>query len=316
MKKLLSMGCIVALAAGACAGATGSPDSLPDGRLPVVATHSILGEFVTIVGGDRIIVRTLVGPQGDAHEFEPRPTDAAAIAEAAILFENGLGFEPWLDDLYAASGSGAVRVVATDSMVPLPAAGLSGRGGAEGGPGDLGQLDPHVWHDVTNAMRMVENVQAALLKADPSHADVYAANADAYLAQLTELDAWVRQQVERLPAGRRKLVTSHDTFGYFAVRYGFDVVGTALGGTTAGLADPSAGAIAELVEAIKAAGVRAIFAENVSNPGLMRQIAAEAGVELAPLLYTDALGEPGGAGDTYVKAIRYNVSTIVDALRK
>ena len=316
MKKLLSMACIAALAAGACVGATGSPDSVPDGRLPVVATNSILGEFVTIVGGERVALRILVGPQGDAHEFEPSPADAAAIAQAAILFENGLGFEPWLDDLYAAADSGAVRVIATDGSVRLPAADLSGRGGTEDGPGELSQVDPHVWQDVTNAMRMVENVRAALLAADPSHTDVYATNVDAYLDQLAELDAWVRQQVEKLPAARRLLVTSHDTFGYFAARYGFDVIGTALGGTTAGLADPSAGAIAELVEAIKAAGVPAIFAENVSNPGLMRQIAAEAGVELAPPLYTDALGEPGSAGDTYVKMIRYNVSTIVDALSK
>jgi len=311
VKTWLSLGWIVALAAAGCSGAAGLRDTTPDGRLSVVATHSILGDLVANVGGDRLTVRTLVGPQGDAHDFEPRPADAAAVADAAVVFENGLGFELWLDKLYAASDSAAVRVVATDGIAPLPVA----ERGAEGGPGGGGKLDPHVWHDVTKAIRIVENVRAALLTADPSNARIYTANAEAYIAQLSELDTWVREQVGRLPPERRLLVTPHDTFGYFAARYGFVVVGTALGGTTAGLADPSAGTIAELVEAIKSAGVRAIFVENVSNPGLMQQIAADAGVELAPSLYTDALGEPGSAGDSYVKMIRYNVSTIVDALR-
>jgi ABC-type Zn uptake system ZnuABC Zn-binding protein ZnuA len=162
-------------------------------------------------------------------------------------------------------------------------------------------------------MAIVEVIRDALVAADPDNAALYTANAEAYLAELTELDAFIEAQVAELPVERRKLVTTHDTFGYFAARYGFEIVGTALGASTEA-ADPSAGAIAELVEAIRAAGVPAIFAENVSNMRLMETIAREAGVTLAPDLYTDALGAPGSPGATYLEMMRYNVTTIVQAL--
>ena len=297
-RNLRRIGLIAALLAAGCSGNGGSAT----GQLRVVATHSILGDLVQNVGGNQIELRTLVGPGADAHEFEPSPADGVALAEAVLIFENGLEFETWLDDLYAASGSKATRVVVTEGIEPLAAA-----------EDDHSALDPHVWHDVTNVMRMVERIRDSLVQADPARADTYTANAVAYLAQLRELDAWIVDQVDTLPVNRRKLVTSHDTFGYFAQRYGFEILGTVLGVSTE-VADPSAGDIAELVEDIKAAGVPAIFAENVSNPKLMEQIANEAGVQLAPALYTDALGEPGSAGDTYLKMIRYNVTTIVTAL--
>ncbi len=279
------------------------PAGAPAGRLKVIATYSILGDLVRNVGGDEVELRTLVGPGGDAHEFEPSPADGVALAEAALIFENGLELETWLDDLYSASGSKATRVVVTEGIEPLAA--------SEGEPGEV---DPHVWHDAAHVMRMVGRIRDNLVQADPAHTDTYTANAEAYLTQLRELDAWIADQVNTLPDDRRKLVTSHDTFGYFARRYGFEILGTALGSVSTAVADPAAGEIAELVEEIKAAGVPAIFAENVSNPRLMEQIALEAGVQLAPALYTDALGEPGSDGDTYLKLIRYNVTTIVTAL--
>jgi len=302
--RAMSSVLIVALMAAGCAGTPTQPGSGGAGRLKVVATFSILGDFVRSVGGDEIEVRVLVGPGGDAHEFAPSPADGVALAEAALVFENGLGFEPWLDDLYAASGSKAGRSVATEGIQPMSAA------------EEAGETDPHVWHDVTHAMQMVETIRAALTQADPANAQTYQANADAYIAELRELDAWVMPQVQTLPEARRKLVTSHDTFSYFAARYGFEVVGTALGAASTEVADPAAGEIATLVEAIKATGVPAIFAENIANPRLMEQIANEAGVQLAPTLYTDALGEPGSAGDTYLKLMRYNVTTIVAALSR
>lgn len=160
---------------------------------------------------------------------------------------------------------------------------------------------------------MLEAIRNALVGAGPDNATTYARNADAYLAELEELDAFVQEQVATLPEERRKLVTTHDTFGYFADRYGFEVVGTALG-ITIEASDPSAGKIAALVEAIRVTGVPAIFAENVSNPALMETIAREVGVELAPTLFTDALGEPGSEGATYLEMVRYNVTTIVTAL--
>ncbi len=178
-----------------------------------------------------------------------------------------------------------------------------------------GEYDPHIWHSVANARIMVQNITAALVAADPDNAATYEANATAYLGELGKLESFIQQEVAQLPAERRKLVTTHDTFGYFARDYGFEVVGTALGITTEA-ADPSAGEIAALVAEIQAAGVPAIFAENIANPRLMETIAQEAGVEIGPMLFTDALGEPGSAGETYIDMMRYNVTAIVTALQE
>ncbi|MEJ7762664.1 MAG: zinc ABC transporter substrate-binding protein [Thermomicrobiales bacterium] len=300
--------------------AQGSPVA-DDSPLNVAVSFSILADLVANVGGDAVSVSVLVPSGSDAHTFEPSPDDVAIIEGADLLFENGLGFESWLDDLYGASGSAAERVVVTDGL-DLIEAGAGDEDHAdegehadedEGGHAD-GEHDPHVWHDVANAIAMTETIRDALSRVDPANASTYAANADAALASLTELDAFVVERVAGLDEDQRKLVTSHDTFGYFARRYGFEVIGTALGSMATESGDPSAQQIAGLVDAIDAAGVPAIFAENVSNPDLMRSIADEAGVELAPPLYTDALGEPGGDADTYDEIIRHNVTTIVTAL--
>jgi zinc/manganese transport system substrate-binding protein len=300
-------------------------------RLPVVATFSVLGDLVQNIGGDLVEVTTLVGPGGDAHTFEPTPADSAKLAGAQVIFENGLEFETWFDDLYAASGSQATRVVVTEGIEPLAAAEEQGHaeegheeegheeGAAEEGAAEEehghGEYDPHVWHDVEHAKTLVANIRDGLAAADPANTATYGENAERYLAELTELDAFVKQQVEQIPAENRKLVTSHDTFGYFAQRYGFEIVGTALGSVSTETADPPASEIAELVTDIKAAGVPAIFAENIANPGVMTTIAREAGVMLAPPLFTDALGEPGSAGATYIDMIRSNATTIAEALR-
>jgi ABC-type Zn uptake system ZnuABC Zn-binding protein ZnuA len=232
------------------------------------------------------------------------------LARAAVLIENGLGFEPWLDDLYTASGSQAVRVVATAGIATRN----TGEVSADERARRSSEVDPHVWHDVGNVLIMVNTIANGLAGADPAHAAVYRQNAERYLTELKELDAFVQLQVGRLPPERRKLVTSHDTFGYFAARYGFEIVGTALGASSTEVADPSAAQVAELVTRIKAAGVPAIFAENVSNPGLIDTIAREAGVAIGPPLYTDALGESGSPASTYIDMMRYNVTTIVTAL--
>jgi zinc/manganese transport system substrate-binding protein len=271
----------------------------PSGKLPVVATNSILGDLVTNVGGAHVDVHVLVGPGVDPHTFQYTSDDMRQLDATTLVFENGLGFEPWLDKLYETSGSQARRVAVTASITPRV-----GEGGT----------DPHVWHDVANAVGLVEQIRAALVAADPPHAADYDANAAAYTAQLRELDDWIVAQVATLPPERRKLVTSHDTFGYFADRYGFTVAGTALRSVSTEAADPSAADIAALIDAIKAEQVPAIFAENVHNDKLMRQIAADAGVTLAPPLYTDALGPPGSPGATYIGMMRYNVTTIVTAL--
>ena len=175
--------------------------------------------------------------------------------------------------------------------------------------------DPHLWHDVKNAIHMVGMIRDSLAEADPPNAEKYKANAAAYLDRLKALDAWAVEKVGTLPAGKRKLVTSHDTFGYFANRYGFEVVGTMLASFSTEASGPSPATFAKLVEAVRAVKVPAIFAENVHNPKLMERLAKESGVKLAPPLFTDALGKAGSPGETYEKMIRHNVTTIVDALK-
>jgi ABC-type Zn uptake system ZnuABC Zn-binding protein ZnuA len=291
MRRAFAAAALVALLAGACAP---TPAATPGGALRVVASFSVIADFARVVGGDQIALTVMVGPGMDAHTFEPTPADARALAQAQVVLENGLGFEPWLDGLYSASDSRAVRVVVTQGITRRPG-------------------DPHVWHNVAHAEQMVANIRAAFAQADPAHAAVFQANADAYLAQLRALDEWVAAQTQTLPDARRKLVTTHDTFGYFADRYGFVVVGSVLPATTEG-ASPSAQQLAALVEQIRAQGVPAVFAENVSANTVLNQVAAEAGVTVVASLYTDALGPSGSPGDTYLHMMRYNVETIVGAL--
>ncbi|GAB4123497.1 MAG: metal ABC transporter substrate-binding protein [Roseiflexaceae bacterium] len=287
----------------------------------MVVTFSVLSDFVQQVGGDLVEVTTLVGPGGDAHTFEPTPEDGKALVNAKIIVENGLEFETWLEDLYTASGSTATRIVASQGIETLAAEEHAGEehadeeAHAEGEEHGHGEFDPHVWHNVNNAIAMVETIRAGLSAADPANAAIYQANADRYTAELQALNTEIEQQIATLPAERRKLVTTHDTFGYFAKRYGFEVVGTALASISTESGDPSAAELADLITQIKAIGVPAIFAENVSNSTIMETVAREAGVKLAPTLYTDALGEPGSEGENYIAMMRYNVATIVTALQ-
>ena len=293
-------------------------------QLKVLATFSILGDLAQNVGGDKIALTVLVPAGSDTHTFEPAPTDAAKLTDATLILEIGAEFESWLDGLYVSSGTKASRIVLTDGMELLDFAEghdheHKGEAKAEGTKEadhdhEHGEKDPHVWHDVTLVIRMVEKIRDAFAAADAANAEVYKANAATYIEKLNALDALVKAEIAKLPEARRKLITTHDTFAYFGARYGFEV-DSALGATTEA-ADPAAGEIAKLVEEIKKAGVPAIFADNVTNPRLMEQIAREAGVVLGPILYTDALGEPGSAGETYLKMIEYNVKTIVEALGK
>lgn len=295
--------------------------------LRVVASFSILGDLVQRVGGEAVEVTTLIGPGVDAHTYDPAPAELVALEGADLVVENGLGFEPWLDQFYDSVNPGGQRVVASDGITPRESGSLDHADEAHAEEDDheaeeqaredehdRGSFDPHIWHDVANAVVMVENIRDALIAADPANAALYEANAAQTIADLEALDAWVREQVATLPAERRKLVTSHDTFGYFADAYGFDIVGTALGSLSTEAGDPSARDIALLIAEIGEAGVPAIFAENVANPALMASIAAEAGVTLAPPLYTDALGAESTRGATYDGMIRSNVTTIVQAL--
>ncbi|MCU0496798.1 MAG: zinc ABC transporter substrate-binding protein [Anaerolineae bacterium] len=490
--------------------------------LRVVATYSILGDIVQNIAGDQIELTVLVGPDGDSHVYEPTPQDAIVLSEADLIFENGLEFETWLDDLYEASGSTATRIVVSEGIEPLafeeheeheehehegdhdhmeapttleawqgefmsassfgvdalqpgweaviattpelttedlntywqmtnvtsfdtfsvngdrvtfghsdgdltctyafvethPIPQVEGEtwsifdtteatcldagyqylllnpihAAEEGsiphfhmsyGSGDLetlieengvffpslypvgttaadiilvyeanarplgiyvagvvgreiaitdeemammseeedhdhdhehGEFDPHIWHDPNNGIVMTENIRDALIELDPTNAAEYETNAEAYIAELTALDEYIRSQVTLIPEANRILVTSHDTFGYFAEEYGFEVLNV-LGSISTEAADPGAGEIAELAVEIEESGIPAIFAENITNPDLIEQVADEAGVQVAPALYTDALGQLGTPGESYISMLRYNIDTITEALR-
>jgi zinc/manganese transport system substrate-binding protein len=285
-----------------------------DEPLKVVATFSILADLVDNVGGDAVEIDTLAGANADAHTFEPSPEQVVALADAAVIFENGLGFEPWLDDIVDAAQPDAPRIAVSDGIeLRLADAGEHEEGDEDDHEHEDGDYDPHVWQSVANAQIMVENIRDALVDADPDRADVYEANAAAYLKTLEELDASIFEQVAAIPEDQRKLVTSHDTFGYFADRYGFEVIGTPFGISTES-AEPAASDVAELIEIIEASGVPAIFTETIQNDSLIDQIANDAGVEVAPPLYTDALGDGESGASTYIDMMSSNVETIVTAL--
>lgn len=285
------------------AGRSAAPDDSTV-RISAVATYSILGDWVGRVGGEYVRLTTLVGPGGDAHTYEPTPQDSAAVADAALLFENGLGFEVWLDRLFEASGSRATRVIVTQK---IPGRTFSDDHGHS-------ETDPHVWHDPQFAIEMVQCICAALIKADPTHAEDYQRNTEVYVSELRELHTWIQSQIATLPESRRKLVTTHDTFGYFAERFGFQV-SSVIGTVSSEVADPSAAQIASIIETIRREQVPAIFAENILNPQLTQQVAREAGVRVVPTLFTDALGEKGSDCESYLQMMRSNVTKIVESLK-
>ena len=269
----------------------------------VVATISIIGDVVKNVAGDNVNLIVLVGPNGDAHEYEPIPADSINIAKADIIFENGLNLEHWLDKLYFASGPKAKRIVVSQGVSPRI---------FEDNPQET---DPHAWQDVTNVILYTQNVRDALEGMDPAHKALYEANAKDYIQRLQALDAWVKAQVATIPVDKRKLVTNHDALGYFARRYGFQIIGAVIPSATTEAADPSAKETADLLNIIKANSVHAIFSENMANPKLAQTLGLEAGVVVGPELYTDALGPVGSEGETYLKMIKYNVGVFQKYLK-
>ncbi len=273
------------------------------GKLKVIATFSFLGDFVKNIAGDNVELMTLVGPEGDTHEYEPVPSDSKALAEAEVIFEDGLEFESWLNNLYTASGSKAVRVVVSE--------GVTLRVVEENGQKET---DPHIWQNVDNAILMVKNIEAGLIKADAANAATYTANAEAYVKKLEALDTEVETEVAKLPKEKRKLVTSHDALGYYADRYGFEIIGSVMASVSTEAGEPSAADFAKIVDEIKSTGTQAIFLESMANPALVERVAKEAGVEVGPELFTDALGKPGSEGATYIDAVRYNTKALVSAL--
>jgi len=276
-------------------------------RLRVAATTSIVGDVVRQVGGEYVDVSVLLPLGTDPHTFEPRPQDAAAIAEAEIVFANGAGLEEFLQPLLASAGAEQKLVEVSDGIALLPF-----EGEAHTGEDELAGGDPHTWMDPNNVLIWVNEIAVALASADPDNAAGYRANAEIYAAALRDLDAWIRTEVERIPPERRLLVSDHAVFGYFARAYGFTQIGTITGSFSTN-ASPSAQELAALEDSIRSFGVPAVFVGESSGRSLAEQVAADTGVQIA-VVYHASLSDASGPASTYLEYMRYNVASIVAAL--
>ena len=293
---------VLSLAGASACGSSDDPGTADGATLPVVATTMPVQDFAREVGGERVRVVGILGPESEPHEYEPTPSDADAVSRAKVVVANGAGLDAWLDDLLANAGSEARRVDAATGieLVPSEVEGFAG--------------DPHAWHDPDSARRMVDNIAAGLASADPSGRATYARNATAYKRELRDMATRVRSIFEPIPPARRNLVTSHDAFGYFARAYDVRVVGSVLPAITTD-SEPSGKQIAELVAEIRARKVRTIFTEAAVDPKLERQVAAEAGANVSTSLYADALGPPGSRAETFIEAELANARAMRSAWR-
>jgi zinc/manganese transport system substrate-binding protein len=265
-----------------------------DDKLSVVTSFSILADLAHEVGGDQVTIKSLVGPDGDAHVFQPTPQDVRAVAQAQVVVVNGLGYEGWMDRLIRSSGFRGTQVTASAGIVVEPARG--------------GRADPHAWQDPARVKQYVQNLAEGFAKADPAHAAGYRARAAAYIAQLTALENWIAAEISRVPVAQRRVIASHDAFNYLARRWGLQFIAP-LGVNTAN--EATAKGVAALIRQMKTQNIRAVFVENIRDPRLMAQIARETGAKPAGRLYSDALSAPGGPAPSYLDLMRHNVRTLV-----
>jgi zinc/manganese transport system substrate-binding protein len=264
-------------------------------RLIVVASFSILGNLAHKVGGDAIDLHTLVGPDSDAHIYEPSPEDLKTLGKARIILINGLGFEGWLNRIIPSAQTQIITVSGAVHAYRLP----------DGSP------DPHAWQDVRNAMLYVAAIRNAFCAADPAHAALFNDNTARYLAQLSDLDRFVTTTIAAIPPQKRIAITSHDALGYFARAYGIRLIAP-MGLSTS--ASPSAHDIARLIDQIRVQHIRAVFLENMTSPNIARELAEDGGAIIGGTLYSDALSAPSGPAGTYLFMMRHNAQTLADAL--
>jgi zinc/manganese transport system substrate-binding protein len=299
------------------AAQTGTPTALP-----VVASFSILGDLVRQVAGDRpLALSVLVGANADAHDFQPRPSDAEKLRGAALLVRNGLGFDDWLGRLTNAAGFRGTTVTASEGVAFRAAEGGHDHAHSHGSGAGRRRThavepsrapDPHAWGDPRNVQRYVRNIAAGLSAADPGQAALYARNAEAYVARLAALDAEIRAAVGTVPENRRKVLTSHDAFGYFGAAYGITFLAPQGVSTHS---EPSAADVAGLIRQIRAEGITAVFVENMNATTTLERLARETGLRVRGRLYSDALSPPDGPAATYEALIRHNTGLIVPAMR-
>ncbi len=290
-----------------------APVTAPAGALLVMTTFSILADLVRSVGAERVAVTSLVGPDSDAHAYAPSPADAKTIAAAKLVFVNGLGFEGWINRLIRSSGTRAKVITASTGLTALKAEDDHGHGhGHGGGHGHShGENDPHAWQNALFVKRYVTNIRDALTAADPAGAELFARNAAAYLASLDALDAEIKAETARIPAERRRILTTHDAFQYFEKAYGIEFV--ALRGVASD-AEPSARELGQIIRQIKQGRITALFMENITDPRAMQRISAETGARLGGRLYSDALSAADGPAATYLAMMRHNIRQISGAL--
>jgi zinc/manganese transport system substrate-binding protein len=295
---LLQAGLALALVLGLAGGAEAA------GKVKAVASFSILADMVKQVGGDRVEVITLVGPDGDAHVYEPTPADAKNLASANILFTNGLGFEGWMDRLEKSSGFKGKVVVASTSVKPRTMV------EEEGGKKET-ITDPHAWQSLANGKLYVANIRDGLIAVDPEGKATYEANANTYLDAIAKEETDVKAALAALPKERRKIITSHDAFGYFGAAYGLEVIAPEGVSTES---EASAQDVAKIIRQIKAEKIPAVFMENITDHRLLDQIASETNAKIGGTLYTDALSPPDGPAGTYLDMFRNNIETLTAAL--
>ncbi len=283
-----------------------SPDSsnaTGDGKPQVVATSTIIADLTEEVGGDEIQLTGILQPGTDPHVYEPTPKDSQVLEEADLILYNGYNLEPGLIKLMNAAGGKARKLAVGEVVPPLQL--------DEGSKGKV--PDPHVWGDVKNAIAMVNAIRDALIELSPEDKQEFTENAQQLTTELKQLDSWITQQIQTIPSDRRRLVTTHDAFQYYGQAYNIPIAGTLIGISTE--EQPSAQTVKQLVDSIKKIGVPAIFAETTINPALIKTVAQEAGVKLAPRqLYSDSIGASGSEGDSYIKMMSANTQTIVEAL--
>jgi zinc/manganese transport system substrate-binding protein len=273
-------------------------------KVKALASFSILGDLVRNVGGDRVDVSVLVGPNSDTHVYQPSPGDAKKLADVKLVVANGMGLEGWITRLVKASGSKAPLIVATKGIKPRQAA-------ASGHDHDHAGSDPHAWQSVANVKIYVANIRDALVAADPSGKTAYEANAAAYLGKLDALDREVKDAVARIPADRRKVITTHDAFGYFQQAYGIEFIAPQGVSTES---EASARDVAKIITQIKRQKIPAVFMENITDPRLIKRIADETGAKIGGTLYSDALTDEKGPAATYIDMFRHNIKALSVAL--
>ena len=272
--------------------------SIASAKIKVVSTFSILGDMVQNIGGNNIELTTLVGANGDGHVYEPTPADAKSVAAADVVFVNGLGFEGWIDRLVKASGYKGKVIIATEGIKELKFE---------------GELDPHAWQDLSNGRIYIKNIKNALTDVDPKNSNLYKKNFIAYDKILESMDKSTKDKFADIPKKNRKVITSHDAFLYFGRAYGIDFR-SPVGVTTE--SEPSAGELAELITEMRKDNIKALFAENITDPRLIKQLAKEVNAQIGGTLYSDALSDNSEPANTYINMFKYNVNELANILSK